>query len=507
MQIARNQACRRNFLRTSILCGAVAMTPQALHASDPAETTVTAEIAAQRLPLSRVRLEIEVEGNVRAGFKKASNRMGVRQLPIKSSASFDYEERALWPEGSTEQSEIIAAQRYYHRANSTGRLNKTTSARTLRDPLRLASVRRDQLPETLYSEQNFFTLDELALLRSPVSSVAIDQWLPRGEVMEGDRFELDSAAICSVLNLTTVDQGVINGAIASIDDASVRIQLKGDVEASIEGVSTKLRTVGKLTYDREARTCTWLALAIHETRDASVGEPGFDVSATIRMLRKPLDKPIRLPVDAPETDFDSLVSKDLLFAELKSDALQFGTMVDRRWKTIQDGPGTTILRVIDHGSSIAQCNVRPLPPLPAGKQLTLEGFQTDVRQALGNRLRQLVSGDQAVSSQGLRVLRIAADGETQGVPIRWIMMHFSNDEGKRLQATFTMSSDKVETFAGSDIQFADSLRFLKASEASQDEKKPGIAATEAPSVDVDQTETRIAELPEDEQAVSASDRF
>ncbi|MEM0926345.1 MAG: hypothetical protein AAGJ83_09945, partial [Planctomycetota bacterium] len=342
---------------------------------------------------------------------------------------------------------------------------------------------------------------ELGLLRTPVSSIAIDQWLPSGTVMVGDEFELDSAAVCSVLNLTTVDGGIVNGEVVSISGDEVRFQIKGDVEASIDGVSTRLRLIGKLTYDRNVRGCSWLALGLHETRESSLGEPGFDVAATIRMLRRPLESPIRLPAEAPAVEWDDAVSPDLLFVEMRSRARGVGTMVDRRWKMIQDGPGTTILRIIDHGMSVAQCNLRSLPAFPGGKQLTLEGFEADVRQTLGKGLTQLISGDQAVSAQGLRVLRIVADGKSQGVPLRWIIMHFSDDEGKRLQATFTMSADQIESFAGSDLQFADSLRFLKSMDRPNGDQDAEV--TNAPVAS--QTQSRVAEIPEDEQAVSASD--
>jgi hypothetical protein len=40
------------------------------------------------------------------------------------------------------------------------------------------------------------------------------------------------------------------------------------------------------------------------------------------------------------------------------------------------------------------------------------------------------------------------------------MMHFADQTGRRVQATFTMSADQIETFAGSDAQLAESLRFL-----------------------------------------------
>ena len=41
-----------------------------------------------------------------------------------------------------------------------------------------------------------------------------------------------------------------------------------------------------------------------------------------------------------------------------------------------------MLRLIDEGRRIGQCNVSRLPDTPAGKHITLEKFQQDIQQAL-----------------------------------------------------------------------------------------------------------------------------
>jgi hypothetical protein len=73
----------------------------------------------------------------------------------------------------------------------------------------------------------------------------------------------------------------------------------------------------------------------------------------------------------------------------------------------------------------------------------------------------LIEADQRVSHAGLRVLRVVAQGAVEGVPIQWIMLHFSDDSGRRLSATFTMEGRNNEAFAGSDTQLAATLRFTE----------------------------------------------
>jgi hypothetical protein len=450
-------ASRRSFLAGSL---ALVVTPIARHAGAASDSDGSVGVQPVPQDLMRVRIEIDVKGNVKVSDNPLASREAKRSLPVDSKAVLDYEERALRPENADMASEIVVSQRYYHTATSKSLLNKTSTEQELRSSMRQAIVRRESLPETIYSTENFFTHGELSLLKSPVSSVSVNQLLPAQRVNEGDRYEIDAEALRSVLNLSSLESGKVESSIVEVSEEAVRFKLEGEIEGSVDGVSTRLRLLGKMTFDREFQTCTWLALAIHETREISRAEPGFDVSATIRMIRRPMTDPVALPSEKPEIDFDSGIPTERLYVELQSRQLKVGTMMDRRWRMIGDAPGSAVMRMIDSDISIAQCNLRSLVQLPAGKQLTLEAFESDVRQTLGEQLLQLIEGDQRVSAQGLRVLRIVARGETQGVPIRWIMMHFSDDDGRRVQATFTMSGDKVESFAGSDAQFADSLRFL-----------------------------------------------
>ncbi|KAA5542562.1 hypothetical protein FYK55_13545 [Roseiconus nitratireducens] len=408
-----------------------------------------------------MRLEIDVKGNVNVPENPLASQTSRDTFPVTSEAVLDYEERLLRPDAARDDSEVVAAERYYHQATSSSVVNKTATEQTLRDAMRHTIVRRESLPETIYAPEGYFTHGELSLLKSPVSSVAVDRMLPGSFVAVGDRYEVTPDVLCSVMNLTSLDSGKVESEVVEITEKAVRFKLQGEFDASVDGVSTRLRMVAKMTFDRQAATVTWFALAIHETRDISKAEPGFDVTATIRMVRQPMANPAALPSKSTAVRFDAPIPAERLFVELQSRERMAGAMMDRRWRMIQDTPATAVLRMIDHDTSIAQCNLRSLVKLPEGKQWTLDAFLSDVRRTLGDQLVQIAGRDERVSSQGLRVLRVVADGKTQGVPVRWIMMHFSDDQGRRLHATFTMSADQVDAFAGNDAQLAESLRFLE----------------------------------------------
>lgn len=377
------------------------------------------------LELFRVRMELEVEGNVSVPDNSLASRKSSAKLPIKSRAVFDYEERYRRPSGADPTSPIIAAERFYHVAKNDSQLNRNQQQLTLRDSVRETIVRRDRSPEVIYGVDDCFTHEELELLHVPVSSVVVDRLLPRRAVRPGDSYAPDSDVLLAVLNLSSVEACDVKADVVEIDKASAKIHFRGNLEGSVEGVPTTIRTVGKLMFDRSLGTCTWLAMAVHETREIGKAEPGFDIAATIKILRKPLARTIALSADPPTLNVTAPIPQDRLFVELRSDEVGVSVLMNRSWRMMHNVPGSATMRMIENDRSIAQCDFRPLSNLAAGSHWTLEAFQAEVRQTLGDQLTELVEADQRLSDSGLRVLRVTARGAVEGIPIQWILLHFS----------------------------------------------------------------------------------
>lgn len=471
-RFAASQRDRRRFLITSgaLALGAAPLARLGRAAGEEPKATASEPASGQGITLRadpeqslmRVRIEMKVQGNVDVPENPLVSRKRHARFPLNSNASFDYVERYRRPAGAAEDSIVTAAERYYHEATSRVELNENKREIELRDAVRQTVVRRDMLPEVIYVADDYFTHEELDLLRLPAASVAVDRLLPEQPVRTGATYRPSRDVLCSVLNLTSVDASEVEAEVAEITDSAAKIKFRGALDGSVEGVPTRMRLVGKLSFNRHRRVSTWLAMAIHETREIGKAEPGFDVSATVKLRREPLAEPVGLPEQPPPLAITEPIPPDRLYVELRSDELGVSVLMNRNWRMMRDVPGSAMMRMIENDRSIAQCDFRSLPKLPDGKQWTLEAFQQDVQRSLGDRLEQLIEADQRVSDSGLRVLRITAGGQVEGVPVRWIMLHFSDDSGRRLSATFTMDGQSAEAFAGSDVQLANSLQLIAA---------------------------------------------
>ncbi len=407
----------------------------------------------------RIRMELDVKGNVRVPSSRASKGKEVSELPITSSALLDYSERSRFPDGAEPGPIVTAAERFYHEAKSESRVDRNEQTIRLRDSVRQTVVRRERLPETIYSPEDYFDHQELSLLEVPASSLAVDELLPAGRVREGSKYEIEGEAIRSLMNLSRIDSAEASGEIVSLSERDAKIRLEGSVEASVDGVPTKLRMVGKLTFDREQETCTWLAMAIHETREIGKAEPGFDIAATIKMLRKPLgdDEPTGLPNPPTKLVLTEPPPVDRRLVVVRSDEAGYSALMDRRWRMIHDIPGSARMRMIDRNRSVAQCDVRPLAVLPEGRYWTIEALEQELRRQVGSQLTEIVDSGEGSTETGLHGLQITANGAVEGVPVRWVVIHLADDFGRRIVATFTMDAASVDRFAGSDVQFANSL--------------------------------------------------
>ena len=449
---------RRHWIRsatcvtTALVLGDV-VASRLMAADDPASITLRSDSSRE---LFRVRTEMELEGNVSIPQSPVVTKGKVKQLPVNSKSVMDYEERVLaWATDGAGQ----VAQRFFHTAQSTGTIGAQAFELQLRDPSRDLRVHHQDAQWVSYSQQNYLEGREIELLKFPASSLAVDALLPPEPIAVGGKYPIDHQVLAKWLSLAAVEQSTVEAELVEATEAEAKLELRGNLEGSVAGVPTSIELVAKLTFDRVLQTCTWIAVGLKETRQIGKSEPGFEVAAKIRMIRKPLDQPVRLSQE-PASDWAESVPADRLYAELTSTAVGYRMLMDRRWKIMNDAAGASMMRMIDQDSLVAQCNLHPMGKLAAGQQLSLEAFVGESQKSLGDRFREVLQSSEEVNDAGLRVMRVTIQGVVESVPVQWVFIQFSDDSGRRLLATVTVGNDFLETFAGADQQLAASLHFL-----------------------------------------------
>jgi hypothetical protein len=323
------------------------------------------------------------------------------------------------------------------------------------------------------------TRDELELMNVPGNSALLRTLLPETAVSVGDTWTISNKQLAPMLGLDAITQSAVTGRLRDVKDEIAIVDVNGKLSGAVGGIATEIEITGKMDFNLQNRNVSRVAFSIKENRSIGHADAGYDVTAQIRIAL------------APSREIDELTDKSLhefpLDRNAGSELLRFDSMaggfrmlLDRRWRVMADQPKLTVLRFIDRGDLVAQCNMSKLPELEQGKKLQLEELQNDVRQALGENFGQFIEASQYVSDSGIRVLRAVAIGKVADLPIQWRYYHLSNDEGERLAIVFTLEEELGERFANADQMLIQSLEFKSTSGSvdrsarSQPARAPGV---------------------------------
>jgi hypothetical protein len=372
---------------------------------------------------------------------------------MEAKAQLQYSEKFLASRGDGAR---IRTARHYATAETDFQIQTSAMHQTLRDERRLIVADYGE-SSTLYAPAGPLTREELELIDAPGSSACLDMILPDKPVAIGGTWTLSDAALSRVLALEVIGQQEVSATLTKVEDGVAIIDLSGKVTGAVGGVSTELELQGKANYHLERKTVSWLALQYDEKRAIGHAQPGYEATVRVRVQVEPANTATHLDDTALAGLAGKMVesSQSLLAFKAEKAGLEF--LQDRRWRVMVDRFDTVILRLVDCGDLIAQCNITRLAPLAKGEQLSLSAFQKDVEQTLGKNLGQIVEAEQSETDSGLRVLRIVVAGTASELPIHWIYYHVSNSQGHRASLVFTMESNLVERFAHIDRELIKSL--------------------------------------------------
>jgi hypothetical protein len=423
-----------------------------------------------------VKVVIEAEGKL----KLNPDGKGVQHLPLKVAAELNYSERVLAQ--SRQWSEVRLA-RAYQSAQAKLKLRDTELTNSLRSDRRLIVVESGSKAGQLYSPEGPLTREELELIETAAGGMALEALLPPRIVKIGSSWQLTDGVAVRLLGLDTVNKQDCTLTLDAAKDNLAEISLTGKVAGSVGGVSSDIELKGKLNFDLKQRAVTWLTLACRENREIGHAQPGFETLTTLRLVAAP-SRPGAELSDKSLAGMPLASGPGTTLLELTNESTRWQLLHDRRWQVMVEKHDGTILRLVDRGDLIAQANLSPLPPLGKGEQLTLEGFQDDVKRTLGQNFEQIVAGGQE-SDNGIRILRVVVAGKAGELPIQWTYYHLSDDYGHRAALVFTIESKLLEQYPQLDRELIGGFHFLAEKQPTPALNAPHSASKPAASKSVD----------------------
>ncbi len=384
-----------------------------------------------------VRTELKVDGTMRIN----PDGKKLRHYPMGLTGRYEATERIFNPTRSV---------RYYHRAETETQADQQTLTDELPSLKRLIAVDTGSGSPVLFSPGYTLTRHELELIQVPGNPLVLSGLLPDDAVELNQPWSPSNQALAQVLGIDAVHSHEVQGVLNEVNQEGVaKVTVQGKVSGAIEGVATEIELKSRIDFDTQARQVTWFAASIKEDRSIGHAAPGFEVTAIVRTQLAPTEAIDQLS-DDKLAEVDLTLSEGRKMLAFESTEAGFRLMHDRRWFVVAETPKLTVFRRVLDGELIAQANVTRLTDLKPGEQMTLEGFQAEVKKALGERLAQIVDASQAINSQGLREMRVSAVGTANSLPITWIYYLVSDDSGRRYATIFTLETNLAETFAEAD---------------------------------------------------------
>lgn len=408
------------------------------------EVNLTAAPLAGRV--QTVHTVVEVEGKLAINTDGTS----IRRLPMAVKAELQFHEKFL-----AGRADALETLRHYTAADARIRIQDSDIEQTLRADRRLIACRLGESSQ-LVSLSGPLTREELELIDTAGNSACLHQLLPSEKLAVGGTWKLTDVAVARLLGLEAVGQQDVVGTLKKVEDGLAILDLKGKVSGAVAGIATEIELEGKVNFDLTARMVTWLALQYDEKRAIGHAQPGYDATIRIRVEARPSE----ISPELADPALPALLAKDRAgqaLLDFKAEKAGIALLHDRRWNVMVDRFDTVILRLIDRGELIAQCNITRLPALEKGKQLALAEFQRDVEQTLSKNRAQIVEATQSQSDDGRRVLRVVVSGTASELPIQWVYYHVSGTSGHRASLVFTMEARLVERFAQIDRELVENV--------------------------------------------------
>ncbi len=405
--------------------------------------------------VSRVEVLLEVGGDLSLFDDKEKQ---LRPLKMSVVGSMVYNEKLL-PGAADQPAGELRALREYARSDAVIKIDKGGTKPKLRDERLLMAVSSDDRGVTLFSPAGPLTREELDLLQIPGCSLLVERLLPDRAVSPGDEWQHSNDLMSALLNLDAVSECDVTSHFKEANASAAQIELSGKVRGAVEGVATEIEVKGRYKFDLAARRVTWLALLVKEKRSIGHVSPGVDVVARLQMKIIPGVESQAL-ADPALAELAFSPSPELTLLEYQSARGHFRFLHERRWHVVSEEPNAVALRMVDRGELVAQCNISALEPVAAGKRMTLDRFQEDVKRALGKNLDRFMSAGESTNSAGHDLCRLVAVGEVEKLPIQWNYYLVADAQGHQAALAFTMETELVDRFGTSAEPFVSTFEFV-----------------------------------------------
>lgn len=411
---------------------------------------------------SSVVVELKGEGLFRAGPEakdtaSAKKEVGPKARAIKVETRLEFAEKVL---AVAKDGAAVKTIRRVERAGAAinGEVRATSAAIRPEVAMLVASMRDGQV--VVVSPGGPLTRAELEVVQAPGDPLALAALLPAAAVARGESWTVGNDAARSLSGYDTLDDNALKATLTTLDGAKAVVRLEGAVRGSYLGGPGTINLNGSFTFDRRAGRIESLEVARTEIRRPGPVEAGLDIKSTLKVARRGVEVPSELS-DANLSGVPTELDADRELLLFKSPDGKYQLVHDRDWHIDWDSEKQTILKRLDKGRFVAQCNLAAGPNAGAGRHEDPVRLRDDIKKAAGPRFVALV-GEGVVDGApagGYRY-KVTIQGREANTDVLWYYYLMAGPGGDQVLGIFTLGLDQRERFGDQDLRLIGSFEWL-----------------------------------------------
>ena len=397
-----------------------------------AQETFDIDVSYEKGQQYRVQSQIEHAGTVTVDY--AEKDTPPQHLEIDVKARLDYHERFV---GSAAKPQAV---RYYGQSHADIKLDKASTVSELLKCNQLIVARINSEAGNSYqiaSVEDTLQQRELELLKNPADPLSLAGLVNKSQVKIGGEWEPSRDNLARFLFVDHIIATDVKLTLKDVGNRVAKVYITGRAKAEVDDALTEMTVTGIVQIDLTAKLVVDLRLNVLEDRQPGQIAPGFEGKTKVDLHITRHEGVPQLSNESLKSIAESKSIRNLL--KWQSETGKFALKYDPSWKIIAAEDEAAVLRYVENGDLLAQCNIVQLASRPADKPLSLADFEKEVATIISKDPTSRVSGaEQMTSVAGLKALRVTVKGVEEEIPLNWVYYNLASADGRQVTFVFTL---------------------------------------------------------------------
>lgn len=416
-----------------------------------AKTSISLVDSIDPTRVSHVDYALQIDGNL-----ITPSQSGTSEWNLKSSGTFSFHQRRF-PCEEVGPRAIRAARDFRTAKTETTVGSERTTTVVLPQAAHTIFLYGGEPQLIQFNPDVRLTRPQLDLLQFPCDPGVASGLLPSRDLNSHDeKWNADSWVVPMLVGMDATVSQSASCQLESLSKTEAIIAFECEADGAVTGSSTKITLKGRLTFDRAGNYIRELKAIQTEKRQPGPFSPGLDVKATISWTQSLIEAKDPSAALVAGTMQVQIPDERQLLLTL-STPWRILMLHNRSWHIFHETPEMVMLRMINKGSLVAQCNIASAATTAPGDSTSEQEYLAEVQKALEERKGTVKMSKIHPDINGWRIHQVRAIGKANSTALIWDYFLCTAKTGEQISLVFSYAEQDEKTIAGSPEQMLGTL--------------------------------------------------